>query len=136
MLQSSFLKTCAVLIAAVVANGCGSAPVVVSNSGTPAAAPASAGQQGELKLKAPDGWQSERPTSSMRVSQYQLPAAEGDSEPGSLVVLGEIGQKIDGLRPEPGEGGGFDDHAPRLQPNAYPAINRRFTEAILDACPP
>src|SRR6185503_2987235 len=86
MLQSSFLKTCAVLIAAVVANGCGSAPVVVSNSGTPAAAPASAGQQGELKLKAPDGWQSERPTSSMRVSQYQLPAAEGDSEPGSLVV--------------------------------------------------
>ena len=28
----------------------------------------------------------ERPTSSMRVSQYQLPAAEGDTEPASVVV--------------------------------------------------
>jgi len=87
MLHSNTLKICAALIAAVVVNGCGSAPVVVSNSGTPAAAPASAGQQGELRLKAPEGWQSERPASSMRVSQYQLPAAEGDSEPGSLVVF-------------------------------------------------
>ena len=39
MFHSNVLKTCAVLIAAIVVNGCGSAPVVVSNSGTPAAAP-------------------------------------------------------------------------------------------------
>ena len=87
MLHSNVLRTCAVLIATVVVNGCGSAPVVVSNSATPAAAPASAGQQGELRLKAPEGWQSERPSTTMRVAQYQLPAAEGDSEPGSLVVF-------------------------------------------------
>jgi|SRR5215471_11106100 len=65
---------------------CGTPPTVVSNNAAPQAqAPASSGR-GELQFKAPSGWVSERPTSSMRVSQYQLPAAEGDADSASLVV--------------------------------------------------
>ena len=61
----------------------GSAPIVVSKNAPPVSA---AAPQGELALKAPDAWTSERPSSSMRVAQYQLPAAEGDAEAASLVV--------------------------------------------------
>jgi hypothetical protein len=41
---------------------------------------------GELKFKAPDGWTTEKPTSSMRVAQYKLPKADGDKEDASLVL--------------------------------------------------
>ena len=41
---------------------------------------------GELRYKAPDGWVTEKPSSTMRVAQYKLPKAEGDSEDASLVV--------------------------------------------------
>src|SRR5213082_2088331 len=41
---------------------------------------------GELRFKAPDGWMTEKPTSSMRVAQYKLPKAEGDKEDASLVL--------------------------------------------------
>jgi hypothetical protein len=41
---------------------------------------------GELHSKAPDGWITENPTSKMRVAQYRLPKAEGDSDDASLVV--------------------------------------------------
>jgi len=41
---------------------------------------------GELRFKVPDGWISERPSSSMRVAQYKLPKVEGDSEDASLVL--------------------------------------------------
>jgi hypothetical protein len=40
----------------------------------------------ELRFKMPDGWVSESPGSSMRVAQYKLPKAEGDTEDASLVV--------------------------------------------------
>ena len=73
----------ALLCAAALSVGCTTPPTVVSNS-QPQTTASSAG--GDLKLKAPNGWITERPTSSMRVSQYQLPAAEGDAEPASLVV--------------------------------------------------
>jgi hypothetical protein len=90
MLYSNALKNGVLVLAAVVLTGCsGSAPVVISNSASPPqgpAAPTASSTQGELRLKAPDGWTSERPSSSMRVSQYQLPAAEGDAEAASLVV--------------------------------------------------
>ena len=59
-------------------------PPTIASKNAPQASPTSS--QGELRLKAPDGWVSERPSSSMRVSQYQLPAAEGDTEGASLVV--------------------------------------------------
>ncbi|MCI0489488.1 MAG: hypothetical protein L0229_23090 [Blastocatellia bacterium] len=39
-----------------------------------------------LRFQAPFGWVEERPSSNMRVAQYRLPQAEGDSEDGSLVL--------------------------------------------------
>ena len=41
---------------------------------------------GELKFKAPSEWVVEKPSSSMRLAQYKLPKAEGDSEDASLVL--------------------------------------------------
>jgi hypothetical protein len=41
---------------------------------------------GELKFKAPEGWTTEKPTSSMRVAQYKLTKADGDKEDASLVL--------------------------------------------------
>lgn len=83
----SSIKTILVLLAVALSSACSNAPTVVStNSPQPPAQPGSQGAQGDLRLKAPDGWMSERPTSPMRVSQYQLPAAEGDAEAASLVV--------------------------------------------------
>jgi hypothetical protein len=50
----------------------------------------------QVTFEAPDSWQSETPANAMRKYQYKLPAAEGDSEPGEVVVF-YFG---------PGEGGG------------------------------
>lgn len=41
---------------------------------------------GELRFKAPDGWVTEKTTSTMRVAQYKLPKADGDPEDASLVL--------------------------------------------------
>ena len=41
---------------------------------------------GDLHFKAPDGWVTEKASSSMRVAQYKLPKAEGDNDDASLVV--------------------------------------------------
>ena len=45
-----------------------------------------ASQQSSLKFRVPAGWVEEERTSSMRVAQYRLPKAEGDSEDASLVL--------------------------------------------------
>ena len=45
-----------------------------------------AAQKSELKFKGPAGWIEEERTSSMRVAQYRLPKAEGDTEDASLVL--------------------------------------------------
>ena len=76
---------------------CSDAPVPIKNgqpaaphSGTPESRPAapvqSAGASGGLRLRAPEAWISEQVTSNMRVSQYRLPHADGDTEDASLVV--------------------------------------------------
>src|SRR5262245_30928276 len=85
------ISTKTILVLAVVALcwACSTPPTIVSTNSSQAPAStssSSASSQGDLRLKAADGWVSERPTSSMRVSQYQLPAAAGDSEGASLVV--------------------------------------------------
>lgn len=77
------LKTSPALLVSALCWACSTPPTVVSTNAPQAPMSSS---QGDLRLKAPDGWISERPTSGMRVSQYQLPAAEGDPEPASLVV--------------------------------------------------
>ena len=41
---------------------------------------------GELRFKAPDGWVTEKTTSTMRVAQYKLPKAGRRSEDASLVL--------------------------------------------------
>ena len=53
-----------------------------------AVAPANkAGQAtGELRYNVPEGWQTEKPSSNMRVAQYKLPRAEGDSADAELVL--------------------------------------------------
>lgn len=48
-----------------------------------------------LKYKAPEAWQKEPVSSSMRVDQYRLPRAEGDSEDGELAILAGIGGGVD-----------------------------------------
>ena len=45
-----------------------------------------AGQKSELKFRVPAGWVEEERTSSMRVAQYKLPKAAGDTEDASLVL--------------------------------------------------
>ena len=45
-----------------------------------------ASQQTSLKFRVPAGWVEEERTSSMRVAQYRLPKAEGDTEDASLVL--------------------------------------------------
>src|SRR5215831_7402877 len=77
------IKTAAALFTLVLCWGCGTPPTVVTNNAPQAP---TTGARGELQFKAPGDWISERPTSNMRVSQYQLPAAEGDAESASLVV--------------------------------------------------
>ena len=47
---------------------------------------AQTGSSGELRFKAPDGWVTEKASSSMRVAQYKLPKSEGDKDDGSLVL--------------------------------------------------
>ena len=43
-------------------------------------------QKSSLKFTVPPGWIEEERTSSMRVAQYRLPKAEGDTENGSVVL--------------------------------------------------
>src|SRR5262245_54266256 len=52
---------------------------------------------GRLTFTAPTGWTTRQPQSSMRVAEYQLPATEGDTEPGELVVyyFGGSGGSVD-----------------------------------------
>ena len=45
-----------------------------------------AAQKSELKFRVPAGWVEEQRTSSMRVAQYRLPKAPGDTEDASLVL--------------------------------------------------
>src|SRR3982074_3165456 len=64
--------------------GTGGVATTLGPSQTSAQMPA--GAAGELKYKAPAGWVTEQPTSSMRVAQYKLPKVEGDSEDAGLVL--------------------------------------------------
>src|SRR5215203_7524103 len=43
-------------------------------------------QQAQLKFTVPAGWVEEERTSSMRVAQFRLPKATGDTEDASLVL--------------------------------------------------
>jgi hypothetical protein len=70
-----------VLAACVVYPACSRTTTVSSNSASQNQA-----LSGDLRFKAPDGWVTEKPSSSMRVAQYKLTKAEGDKEDASLVL--------------------------------------------------
>src|SRR5450432_4574708 len=75
-------RTSLLIIIAVFCWAC-SGRIASSNNVTPTPqTPANA----ELKFKVPSGWVSEHPSSNMRVGQYSLPKAEGDSEDASMVL--------------------------------------------------
>jgi hypothetical protein len=61
----------------------GRSAAVASNSQSNSSQP---NASGELRYTAPEGWVKEQPSSAMRVAQYKLPKAEGDSEDAALVV--------------------------------------------------
>ena len=74
---------------------------------------------GDLRSKVPDGWTTEKPTSDMRVAQYKLPHADGDTEDGLLVVY-YFGK---------GQGGSADANIERWvnqvkQPDGQPSQDR------------
>jgi len=72
------------LIAAIASSACqGKGSTSTSSS---QANSAQTNSTGELRFKAPEGWGSEKTSSSMRVAQYKLPRIEGDKDDGSLVL--------------------------------------------------
>ena len=78
------LLTCAVAISW----GCPEPPNLNSSQqNAPAPRQASqAGASGNVKFQPPAAWVTEPTTSGMRVAQYRLPHAEGDTEDASLIV--------------------------------------------------
>jgi len=56
---------------------------------------------GGMKSKAPAGWKEEEPTSSMRLTQFKLPKAEGDTDDAELIIFffkGGSGSAEDNLK--------------------------------------
>ena len=49
----------------------------------------------DLKLQVPKTWQKQEPRSQLRLGQFALPAAEGDQEPGELVIFSFGGAQIE-----------------------------------------
>jgi len=49
---------------------------------------------GELTFEIPATWKSSKPTSRMRLAQFQIPAAEGDQEPADLVIYPPFGGSV------------------------------------------
>ncbi len=58
---------------------------------TQAAAETKVVEAGALKLTVPTAWKQQQPSSSLRLAQFALPAAEGDAEGGELVISGPFG---------------------------------------------
>ena len=121
MFRAFFLLALATLCAACDAP----APTAATANGNKAAPPASAPSiptpasnvPGDLSFKAPDGWTSEQPASSMRVAQYKLPGEAGDA---SLVVY-YFGQ---------GQGGKVEDNFDRWIGQMQQTRDKAKTETL------
>ena len=95
---------------------------VAQSSSSSASSPAVAG---EVHYKVPEGWTTEKPTSDMRLAQYKLPKADGDTEDALLVVY-YFGQ---------GQGGPAQANIDRWvnqmkQPDGQPSKERAKTESL------
>ena len=91
----------------------------------PNQAQSSVNANGELRYKVPEGWVTEKPTSSMRAAQYKLPKSEGDPEDASLVLY------FFGA----GQGGSVSDNIDRWmgqmqQPDGSASKDKATTETI------
>ena len=81
-MRKKFLGSIALLSALLICWACGNkGATAVSNQQSNSQSAA-----GDLRFKAPDGWTTEKSSSSMRVAQYKLPKVEGDKEDASLVL--------------------------------------------------
>ena len=81
-MRKKFLGSTALLSALLICWACGNkGATAISNQQSNSQSAA-----GDLRFKAPDGWTTEKSSSSMRVAQYKLPKAEGDKEDASLVL--------------------------------------------------
>ena len=85
--MKSLIMCAGILLAGLLAStACGSKGATYLSSPQTNAAQSNSLAAGELHYKAPDGWITEKPSSTMRVAQYKLPKAEGDSEDALLVL--------------------------------------------------
>ncbi|MEX0818234.1 MAG: hypothetical protein WD070_01535, partial [Pirellulaceae bacterium] len=60
---------------------------VVSSTFALAADEVKEAKVGEITLKTPANWKQSEPTSSLRLAQFEIPAAEGDKEPAELAIF-------------------------------------------------
>src|SRR5438132_8246740 len=75
-----------VLVVSLAVWACGKQGPTATSGMQSSAAQSKTNASGELHFKAPDGWVTEKTSSSMRVAQYKLPKAEGDNDDASLVL--------------------------------------------------
>ncbi|HYW69442.1 MAG TPA: hypothetical protein VE961_00315 [Pyrinomonadaceae bacterium] len=83
-MRTKFIGATALVMAVFVCLACGNKGATAIPTNTSATTQNAAG--GDLHFKAPDGWTTEKASSSMRVAQYKLPKVEGDKEDASLVL--------------------------------------------------
>jgi hypothetical protein len=83
-MKTKFMLAAIPLIAALACSACQGKGSPSTSS--PQANSAQTNTTGELRSKAPEGWVTEKTSSSMRVAQYKLPRVEGDKDDGSLVL--------------------------------------------------
>src|SRR5205823_12497990 len=75
-----------VLVVSLAVWACGKQGPTATSGMQSSAAQSNTNASGELHFKAPDGWVTEKASSSMRVAQYKLPKAEGDNDDATLVL--------------------------------------------------
>jgi hypothetical protein len=117
-------------VIAVICHGCSKNSGSVSTNSTAVQSSSSSAQSSqtaasELRYKVPEGWTAEKPASDMRVAQYKLPKAAGDSEDALLVVY-YFGQ---------GQGGSAQANIDRWinqiqQPDGRPSKEKAKTETL------
>src|SRR5215813_7930458 len=120
------MKTIALLISmTIIVWGCRADTHGVANTVSSSQNSAQTSATGELKFKVPDGWITEKPSSTMRVGQYRLPKVEGDADDASLVLY------FFGT----GQGGNVSDNVDRWinqmeQPDGRPSKDKAKTETL------
>ena len=125
------LKTITIIAAlALICSGCSKGSVAGGPRGSAppspvSSMPATQTAAGEVTYKVPEGWTVEKPSSEMRVAQYKLPKAGGDSEDALLVVY-YFG---------PGQGGTPQANIDRWinmvkQPDGSPSTDKAKTETL------